>query len=209
MDDRIERFRRMTEADPANELGHYSLGKALLEAGRAAEALGPLRRAVELNPQNARACHQLALALRAVGDFAAAVEVLQAGLQAAHARGDRMPMNDMAALMRELGVEPPAISAGAALPARGPAGDSAVPATAAAGSDVLICRRCGRTSPRMERRPFKGPLGEKVWSSVCQTCWREWIPMGTKVINELRLDFAVPEHAAIYDQHMKEFLNLD
>jgi len=208
MDDRIERFRRMTEADPDNELGHYSLGKALLETGRAAEAVEPLRRAVELNPRNARAYHQLALALKGVGDLAAAREVLETGYRAASARGDRMPMNDMAALMRELGVEPPAVEAVAAAPAGGPPDASGQTAPATPDPHLLTCRRCGQTAPRMERRPFKGPLGEQVWASVCQTCWREWIPMGTKVINELRLDFAIPEHAGIYDQHMKEFLNL-
>jgi Fe-S cluster biosynthesis and repair protein YggX len=31
---------------------------------------------------------------------------------------------------------------------------------------------------------------------------------GTKVINELRLDFTNPEDAETYDQHLKEFLNL-
>ncbi len=208
MDDRIERFRRMTEADPDNELGHYSLGKALLEAGRAAEAVEPLRRAVQLNSQHARASCHLALALKSVGDLAAAREVLEAGYRAASARGDRMPMNDMAALMRELGVEPPAVEATAGSPAGSPPDAIGQTAPATPGPQMLTCRRCGRTTPRMERRPFKGALGEQVWASVCQACWREWIPMGTKVINELRLDFALPEHAVTYDQHMKEFLNL-
>ena len=35
---RIEQFRKMAEADPDNELGHFSLGKAYLEADRPAEA---------------------------------------------------------------------------------------------------------------------------------------------------------------------------
>lgn len=61
----------------------------------------------------------------------------------------------------------------------------------------------------MASRPFKGPLGEQVWANICQTCWTEWIHMGTKVINELRLNFGLPKHAEIYDQHMREFLSLD
>ena len=32
--ERIERFRTMAEADPQNELGHFSLGRALMDAGR-------------------------------------------------------------------------------------------------------------------------------------------------------------------------------
>jgi len=75
-------------------------------------------------------------------------------------------------------------------------------------SDKIVCRRCGQTQPKMPERPFKGPLGEQVWANVCPPCWNEWIHMGTKVINELRLNFAIPQHSEVYDQHMREFLNL-
>ena len=60
----------------------------------------------------------------------------------------------------------------------------------------------------MDERPFKGELGEKVLAHVCQACWKEWIAMGTKVINELRLDFSNPEASKTYDSHMMEFLQL-
>ena len=30
---RIEQFRKMADADPENELGHFSLGRALFDAG--------------------------------------------------------------------------------------------------------------------------------------------------------------------------------
>jgi len=61
----------------------------------------------------------------------------------------------------------------------------------------------------MAARPFKGALGEQVWANICLTCWDEWIRMGTKVINELRLNFADPRASQVYDQHMKEFLSLE
>ncbi|CAA9413769.1 MAG: hypothetical protein AVDCRST_MAG64-2478, partial [uncultured Phycisphaerae bacterium] len=37
LDTRIEQFRKMASDDPGNELGHFSLGRALLDAGRDAE----------------------------------------------------------------------------------------------------------------------------------------------------------------------------
>jgi predicted Zn-dependent protease len=37
-------FKKMAEADPGNELGHFSLGRALLDAGMPGEAVAPLRR---------------------------------------------------------------------------------------------------------------------------------------------------------------------
>lgn len=197
-DERIEQFRKMAEADPENELGHFSLGRALLDAGRYQEAVGSFERTISLNPQNSRAYHLLAVAQKEAGDKAGAIATLRKGFDVAHGRGDLMPRNDMAALMRELGEEPPAIE------------EKGVAATTApAGGDTILCRRCGQAKPKMAERPFKGPLGEQVWANICQSCFAEWIPMGTKVINELRLNFANPRHAEVYDQHMREFLNLE
>ena len=59
-----------------------------------------------------------------------------------------------------------------------------------------------------QNRPFKGPLGEKILATVCQSCWKEWVGMGTKVINELRLPLSDPQAQKVFDQHMMEFLNL-
>jgi Fe-S cluster biosynthesis and repair protein YggX len=199
-DPRIAQFRKMTESDPGNELGHFSLGKTYLEIGDYRQAASSLRRVVELAPQNSRAYYLLALALKGSGDQDAAVQTLRTGYEVATSRGDLMPRKDMIALMKTLGVTPPADDAAAA----------AVPATpAAAGTESITCHRCGAVKPKMSERPFKGPLGERIWREVCQDCWREWIPMGTKVINELRLNFADARHAETYDQYMKEFLQLD
>jgi len=61
----------------------------------------------------------------------------------------------------------------------------------------------------MEERPFKGNLGERIWAEVCQSCWQEWIRMGTKVINEMGLELADERHQATYDEYMMEFLQLE
>lgn len=204
-DPRIEQFRKMTEADPENELGHFSLGKTYLELGDYDAAVTSLRRTVELAPQNSRAYYLLALAQKGAGDVDGAIQTVRQGYDVATARGDLMPRKDMVSLMKTLGLDPPVeeVTATAAAPA--------APAAAATQGDteMITCRRCGQTKPKMAERPFKGPLGEKVWAQVCQSCFQEWIPMGTKVINELRLDFADPRSTDAYDQYMKEFLNLE
>jgi Fe-S cluster biosynthesis and repair protein YggX len=210
-DPRIEQFIKMTEADPNNELGHFSLGKAYLELGDYQRAVPPLRRTVELAPQNSRAYYLLALAQKGADDRAGAIETLWKGYDVDTSRGDLMPRKDMIALMKTLGVTPPAEDV--APPATG-AAPAAVTPTAVAGGQgppgqTITCRHCGQVKPKMAERPFKGPLGEQVWAEVCQACWQEWIPMGTKVINELRLNFADPRAAEAYDHYMKEFLNLD
>ena len=57
-------------------------------------------------------------------------------------------------------------------------------------------------------RPFSGELGDRIHNSVCAPCFREWIGQGTKVVNELRLNLTEKHAQDVYDQHMKEYLNL-
>ncbi len=196
MEDRIEQFKKMAEADPQNEMGHFSLGKAYYDVGRFAEAIHALRRTLELNPTYSKAYQLLGASQAEAGDKQAALATLTTGFKVADERGDRMPRDAMAALINALGGEVPASTQPAA---------GAAPAVE--GAD-FNCARCGRPSAKMAKPPFKGPLGEKVHNNVCQTCWREWIGIGTKVINEMGLQLADPRAQKVYDEHMEEFLQL-
>ena len=53
--ERIERFKYMTEADPTNELGWFSLGRAYLDAGQAPDSIQPLQRVITLNQNFSKA----------------------------------------------------------------------------------------------------------------------------------------------------------
>jgi Fe-S cluster biosynthesis and repair protein YggX len=90
-----------------------------------------------------------------------------------------------------------------------------VPATGAAsapaqpvGEGQVSCSRCGRVARKMASQPFSNAQGKLIYEKICADCWREWIGMGTKVINELRLPLSDPQAQKIFDQHMREFLNL-
>ncbi len=80
---RIEQFKKMAEADPENELGHFSLGKAYLDAGMLAEAIQPLRRAIVLNRNVARVYELLATALLAQNKREEAIQQLKHGVEVA------------------------------------------------------------------------------------------------------------------------------
>lgn len=194
---RIQQFARMVEADPDNELGHFSLGKALVEAGRLAKALPSLKRVIELNPEFSKAFAVLASAQIGLEQRDAAIETLQTGIAVADRRGDRMPRDQMAQMMTDLGETPPA---SVVRPVE--------PDVPVEGADFR-CARCSQPAKRMPKKPFKGELGERVWNSVCEACWKEWVSMGTKVINELGLQLASPQAQQIYDQHMAEFLQIE
>jgi Fe-S cluster biosynthesis and repair protein YggX len=51
-------------------------------------------------------------------------------------------------------------------------------------------------------------VGRLIQQHICAACWREWLDLGVKVINEMRLDLSDERHQTTYDNYMKEFLGL-
>ena len=195
--DRIEKLRRMAEADPSDEMAHFSLGTALLETGQAQDAGPYLQRVLALNSQNSKAYELLAKVQIATGHRDLAVRTLTDGYRVAHRKGDMMPMQAMETMLKELGAQPPAVA------------EKKEASYSAAIPGGFTCRRCGSGGPKLKERPFKGELGEKILATVCESCWKEWVGMGTKVINELRLPMFDPQAQEVYDKHMKEFLLIE
>jgi Fe-S cluster biosynthesis and repair protein YggX len=193
---RIEQFRKMAEADPTNELGHFSLGRALLDAGDDGGAILSFDRVIALNANLSKVYQLKATAQLKLEDQAGAVQTLKTGVKIANERGDMMPRNEMLKMLTDLGVEVPELNQRAA------AGEQAV------GEGEVLCQRCGRVNRKLADPPYRNDYGRLIQSKICVDCWREWIGMGTKVINELRLPLADPQAQKIFAQHEKEFLNL-
>src|ERR1051325_738626 len=104
---RIEQFQKMAHDDPDNELGHYSLGRAYLEAGRLQEAIGCLERVISINERMSPAYNLLGSALLKLGRREEAIAALTRGVKMAHERGDIMPKNEMIKTLTELGAPLP------------------------------------------------------------------------------------------------------
>lgn len=189
----LERYKSMAEADPKNEIAHFSLGRALLEAGDAAEAAKSLQRVLALNPNISKAYQLLADAQIQTGHKDFAITTLTDGVNVAHRRGDLMPKNQMVQKLEELGAPVPKF------------GD---PATAVVSADQVYCKRHNGPGPKLEKAPFRNDFGKEIYENICATCWKEAIAFGTKVINELRLPLADPQAQKMWDQHVRDFLNL-
>src|SRR5690606_7492238 len=82
-------------------------------------------------------------------------------------------------------------------------------AAAPAATGGFVCSRTGRPGTQMDRPPFRGPVGEWIRANISRETFNAWIAQGTKVINELRLDLSREDDAAVYDEHMREFLGID
>ncbi len=213
LDKRIANFENMAQADPENEMAHFSLGRAYAEAGRYADAAESLLRCIALAPQMSKAYQLAGESLIKTGSTARAAEVLEQGYLAAAQRGDLMPKNAIADLLTQLGRPlPKAPTPAPAAPKGdvsliGAAGSPGAPGPAPDGA--FVCRRTGRPGIRMAKPPFRGPVGEWIAQNIAKETWQTWIGQGTKVINELRLDLSREQDAETYDQHMREYLGID
>ena len=197
IEERIAQYENMAEADPENEMAHFSLGSAYLKAGRAAEAAASLERCVELNPDMSKAWQLCGQALIEAGWSDKGVVTLQRGYEIAAAKGDLLPRDAIADLLRSIGREPPEIET---------AQDK--PASSSQEGGSFLCSQTGRAGTQLEGPPFKGPVGEWIAANISAETWQEWVDQGTKVINELRLDLSKDEDSATFDQQMHEFLGV-
>ena len=194
IDERIERFKYMADADPNNELGHFSLGRAYMDAGQFAQAIEPLRRALAINKNLSKAYQLIAQSLIKENRGEEAIATLSEGVKIADARGDMLPRNEMIEMLKNLGAPVPELKT--------PTAQQQV------GEGQVLCRRCGKLAPKLPSQPFRSDFGKLIFENICAPCWREAIGMGTKVINELRLDLSDPRAHKIWDQNIREFLNL-
>ena len=196
--DRIAQFEKMASADPSNEMAHFSLGNAYLQVGRHAESAQSLERCIAINPEMSKAYQLCGQAMIGAGWEDKAVAVMMAGYEVAARKGDRLPQEAIAGMLRSIGREPPKLSAEV---------DAAAERLKASGT--FICQRTGRPGNKLPAPPFKGPVGQWIYENISAETWKQWIGQGTKVINELRLDFSRDKDQETYEQHMREFLGID
>ncbi|MSR43871.1 MAG: tetratricopeptide repeat protein [Phycisphaerales bacterium] len=195
--ERIAQFEKMAAADPTNEMAHFSLGNAYLQMGRHGEAAQSLERVIALSPGMSKAYQLCGQAMIGAGWTDKSVDILNRGYAAAVERGDRMVEAAIAQLFVSIGREPPMIAR------------TASAATTAGGTGTFLCKRTGRLGTQLPSPPMRGAIGNWIYENISAETWKEWIGQGTKVINELRLDFSRERDQEIYDQHMREYLGID
>ena len=78
------------------------------------------------------------------------------------------------------------------------------------GAHTVTCVKFGRKMEGLDRAPWKGELGQRIYETVCADCWNDWLRnYSIKVINELRLDLSTERGQEEYDRYMREYLGLE
>ncbi len=59
---------------------------------------------------------------------------------------------------------------------------------------LVPCIKLGKELPGLDKPPFKGELGQKLYDSVSKDAWRMWLEHSKMLVNEYRLDMTNPTH---------------
>ena len=73
-------------------------------------------------------------------------------------------------------------------------------------SRTVNCVKLGREAEGLERPPYPGELGKRIYENVSREAWQEWIRYQTMLINEHRLTPIDPEHRRFLEREMESFL---
>jgi Fe-S cluster biosynthesis and repair protein YggX len=63
---------------------------------------------------------------------------------------------------------------------------------------MVKCVKLGREAEGLERPPYPGELGKRLWASVSREAWAQWLKQQTMLVNENRLNLA--------DAHARKYL---
>ena len=83
---------------------------------------------------------------------------------------------------------------------------TAVPSPPAGnGGRMVKCIKFGREMSGLDRVPWKGELGKRIFENVSKEAWTLWIEHSKMVMNEFRLNPLDPNSQEIMEQQMEQF----
>jgi Fe-S cluster biosynthesis and repair protein YggX len=71
---------------------------------------------------------------------------------------------------------------------------------------MVNCVVLKREAPGLERLPYPGDLGLRIWKNVSKEGWQRWVNHQTMLINEYRLTPVDPKNRKFLEGEMEKFL---
>jgi Fe-S cluster biosynthesis and repair protein YggX len=71
---------------------------------------------------------------------------------------------------------------------------------------VVDCAKYGMELPALDRAPFPGPLGERIYENISELGWQSWSEQSTLLINHYGLNLADPQSQEFLFEQMEQFL---
>ena len=73
------------------------------------------------------------------------------------------------------------------------------------GARMVNCVKLGRELPGLDRPPWRGDLGKRIFEHVSQDAWRMWVDHSKMLLNEFRLNPLDPRAQQIMEEQMEMF----
>lgn len=73
-------------------------------------------------------------------------------------------------------------------------------------SRMVTCVVLNREAPGLTRVPYPGDLGQRIFDSVSEEGWKQWVEHQTMIINENGLSTMDPTSLQLLEKHMLSFL---
>ncbi len=70
---------------------------------------------------------------------------------------------------------------------------------------TVYCVKLGRELPGLEKPPFPGSLGQRIYEQISQQAYDLWPAQSTLIINHYSLNMADPEARTILREQMEDF----
>ena len=70
---------------------------------------------------------------------------------------------------------------------------------------MVHCVKFGREMPGLDRVPWKGDLGQRVYDNVSKEAWKLWVEHSKMLMNEFRLNPLDPRSQQIMGEQMEMF----
>ena len=72
-------------------------------------------------------------------------------------------------------------------------------------SRTVNCVVTGMESEGLDRPPYPGPLGQRIFENVSRAGWQRWLSHQTMLINEYRLAVVDPNARKFLEEQMEQF----
>ena len=73
-------------------------------------------------------------------------------------------------------------------------------------SRMVNCVKLNKMAEGLERPPYPGDLGQRVFDNVSKEAWQLWLHQQTSLINENRRSLADPKSREFLEEQMEKFL---
>ena len=73
-------------------------------------------------------------------------------------------------------------------------------------SRTVQCVFLKKEAPGLDRAPYPGALGQRIFESVSKEAWQRWVGHQTMLLNEYRLSPVDPKARKFLEGEMEKFL---